>query len=246
MGNKPSLEKAFDTANQQPQYNQPYPGNHSQPYPQQPAHGGGQQQHHQQSHNQQYNNQGAPHAPSPHLDEGDDPEYSRLRGLAHQAAMTRNECYERSQQAYKSGDGAQAKELSNQGHEHDRLMKQYNKQAADFVFEKKNRGRSPDEVDLHGLFVQEATERAEEAIARCQREGRDHLTIIVGRGNHSIDHIAKLKPAITTMVEKYNVHVEPNTPNPGCLYVEFGKGKGDMRWLDRLEDKVRSGDCVVM
>lgn len=88
-------------------------------------------------------------------------------------------------------------------------MKQYNKQAADFVFESKqdvvhvffswmshlfsrivhvakNRGRSPDEVDLHGLFVQEATERAEEAIARCQREGRDHLTIIVGRGNHSI------------------------------------------------------------
>jgi Domain of unknown function (DUF1771) len=30
-----------------------------------------------------------------------------------------------------------AKELSNQGHEHDRLMKQYNKQAADFVFESK-------------------------------------------------------------------------------------------------------------
>ncbi|KAI9284793.1 hypothetical protein BC943DRAFT_267712, partial [Umbelopsis sp. AD052] len=167
-------------------------------------------------------------------DEGDDPEYSRLRGLAHQEAMTRNDCYERSQQAYKGGDGAQAKELSNQGHEHDRLMKQYNKQAADFVFEKKNRGRAPDEVDLHGLFVQEATERADEAIARCQREGRDHLTIIVGQGNHSIDHIAKLKPAITTMVEKYNVHVEPNTPNPGCLYVEFGKGKGDMRWLDRL------------
>jgi DNA-nicking Smr family endonuclease len=50
----------------------------------------------------------------------------------------------------------------------------------------KNRDRSPDEIDLHGLFVQEATERAEEAIARCQREGRDHLTIIVGRGNHSI------------------------------------------------------------
>jgi len=125
MGNKPSLEKAFDTANQvyheyqlsqkdqqQPQYNQPYPGNHSQPYPQQPAHGGGQQQYHQQPHNQHYNNQGAPHAPSPHLDEGDDPEYSRLRGLAHQEAMTRNECYERSQQAYKSGDGAQGKSFS--------------------------------------------------------------------------------------------------------------------------------------
>jgi DNA-nicking Smr family endonuclease len=50
----------------------------------------------------------------------------------------------------------------------------------------KNKSRNGDEVDLHGLYVQEATERAEEAIARCQREGRDHLTIIVGRGNHSV------------------------------------------------------------
>jgi hypothetical protein len=117
--------------------------------------------------------------------------------------------------------------------------------------------------------VQEATDRAEEAIARCQREGRDHLTIIVGRGNHSVgqfvscivflievsfqlkpcaptDHIAKLKPAITHLVEKYDVHVEPNTPNPGCLYVQFGKGKGDMEWLDRIEDKVKGGDCILM
>jgi DNA-nicking Smr family endonuclease len=54
------------------------------------------------------------------------------------------------------------------------------------MFLEKNSGRNGDEIDLHGLFVQEATDRAEEAIARCQREGKDHLTIIVGRGNHSV------------------------------------------------------------
>jgi len=263
MGNKPSIEKAFDTANQvyseyqriqkqqeqqqSPQYNNQYPG--TQPHAQQPSYGGPpQHQQRPQNHhiNQQNNQQGYPHSPSPHPDEGDDPEYTRLRDLAHKEALARNDCYERSQVAYNNGEGAEAKVLSNDGHEHDRLMKQYNKQAADYVFNKKNSGRNPDEIDLHGLFVQEATDRAEEAIARCQREGRDHLTIIVGRGNHSVDHIAKLKPAITHLVEKYDVHVEPNTPNPGCLYVQFGKGKGDMEWLDRIEDKVKGGDCVLM
>jgi hypothetical protein len=128
MGNKPSLEQAFDTANQvyheyqriqkeqlgqqQPQYNNQYPGNHSQPFPQQPSYGDGQHQpqSHQQPPNQHYNNHAPQHPPSPsHFDEGDDPEYTRLRGLAHQEALTRNECYERSQQAYNNGDGAGGK-----------------------------------------------------------------------------------------------------------------------------------------
>lgn len=90
-------------------------------------------------------------------EEHDDPEYSRLRALAHEEAEKRNACYERSQQAYHSGDGAGgscfrsinfyathpipvswikrvAKELSNQGHRHDEAMRKYNKQAADMVF----------------------------------------------------------------------------------------------------------------
>ncbi|ORZ01534.1 hypothetical protein BCR43DRAFT_487086 [Syncephalastrum racemosum] len=180
-------------------------------------------------------------------EEHDDPEYTRLRALAHEEAEKRNACYERSQAAYHSGDGAGAKELSNQGHRHDEAMRKYNKQAADMVYYQKNHDRPSNEVDLHGLFVKEASEKAEEAIERCQREGADHLVIIVGKGLHSPGNIAKLKPAIINLVKKYNVSCEPNRPNPGCLYIEFGKGTGDLSWLDRLADHLgNKGSCAIM
>lgn len=128
----------------------------------------------------------------------------------------------------------------------------------------KNHDRPSNEVDLHGLFVKEASEKAEEAIERCQREGADHLVIIVGKGLHSpgktanqgggrsvlifaAGNIAKLKPAIINLVKKYNVSCEPNRPNPGCLYIEFGKGTGDLSWLDRLADHLgNKGSCAIM
>ena len=64
-------------------------------------------------------------------------------------------------------------------------MKKYNRQAAELVFQEKNADRPADEIDLHGLFVKEATEKVDEALKRCQHNGQDHLTIIVGKGLHS-------------------------------------------------------------
>ncbi|ORZ15974.1 hypothetical protein BCR42DRAFT_416235 [Absidia repens] len=180
-------------------------------------------------------------------EEHDDPEYSELRAAAHEEAEKRNACYQRSQEAYHSGDGALAKEESNQGHHHDELMKQYNKQAADLVYAQKNENRPPTEIDLHGLFVQEASQRVDEALRRCERENYDHLVIIVGKGLHSPGHIAKLKPAIIDLVQRYQVQCTPNVPNPGCLYIEFGKGTGDLSWLDRFTDKLSRNDvCAIM
>lgn len=110
----------------------------------------------------------------------------------------------------------------------------------------KNQGRPSNEIDLHGLFVKEASQKVEEAIQRCQRNGEDHLVIIVGKGLHSPGQIAKLKPAIIELVKKYNVSCQPNIPNPGCLYIEFGKGTGDLSWLDRLTDRMSNDQCIIM
>ncbi|ORX56995.1 DUF1771-domain-containing protein [Hesseltinella vesiculosa] len=231
-------------------------GGYQQPQPHQGSYQPPQQQGHQQQGHQQQGYQQQPHSnftPSPSHDYGkvqqehDDPEYTRLRSMAHDEAEKRNACYDRSQAAYQQGDGARAKEESNQGHEHDRLMKQYNQQAADLAYNQKNAGRAPNEIDLHGLFVAEASDRVEEALQRCQREGYKDLTIIVGKGLHSPDHIAKLKPAITELVKKYQVRCEVGRPNPGCLYVEFGKGTGDMSWLDRVTDTLNKNQtCLIM
>ncbi|KAG0784132.1 hypothetical protein G6F57_000726 [Rhizopus arrhizus] len=43
------------------------------------------------------------------------------------------------------------------------------------------------------------------------------------RGLHSPGQISKLKPAIIQLVNKYNISCQPDIPNPGCLYIEFGK-----------------------
>ncbi|KAI7903801.1 uncharacterized protein BX663DRAFT_505287 [Cokeromyces recurvatus] len=176
----------------------------------------------------------------------DDQIYSELRQRAHEEAEKRNECYSKSQEAYQNGDGAEAKELSNKGHYHDNLMKEYNKKAADHIYAIRNQGRPINEIDLHGLFVKEASEKVEEAIQRCQENGQTDLVIIVGKGLHSPGQIAKLKPAIIELVKKYNVSCQPNIPNPGCLYVEFGKGTGDLSWLNHITDKFVNEQCIIM
>jgi hypothetical protein len=43
-------------------------------------------------------------------------------------------CFEQSHQAYSGGDGAKAKELSNNGKEHQRKMEALNKEASDWIF----------------------------------------------------------------------------------------------------------------
>lgn len=85
-------------------------------------------------------------------DVDDDDQYSSLRQRAHEEAEKRNELYAASQAAYQSGDGAEgfifiasilthtyihlyiAKQLSIQGHKHDERMKEFNRQAAEYIY----------------------------------------------------------------------------------------------------------------
>lgn len=82
-----------------------------------------------------------------------DPEYKRLRDLAHQEYEKRAECFEKSKQAYNNGDGAEAKRLSEQGKKHGEKMDEYNEKAKQFVFRANNADSAGDEIDLHGLYV---------------------------------------------------------------------------------------------
>lgn len=44
------------------------------------------------------------------------------------------QCFQESHDAYARGDGAGAKDLSNQGKDHQRKMEQLNKQASDWIY----------------------------------------------------------------------------------------------------------------
>lgn len=43
-------------------------------------------------------------------------------------------CFEESRRAYDNGDGARAKQLSNEGHQHKTEMERFNAQARDWIF----------------------------------------------------------------------------------------------------------------
>ncbi|CAG8636088.1 26438_t:CDS:2, partial [Dentiscutata erythropus] len=148
-------------------------------------------------------------------------EYQKYRKLAHNEAQLRNDYFAQSQEAFRSHEKRKAKELSIKGKEHAQKMEQYNSMAVDVIFKENNKGRPMHEIDLHGLYVKEALDKAESRIQHCKANKFNHLIIIVGRGKHS-SGLAKLKPAIINLMKKYQLRCTSDKPTVGCIYVEFG------------------------
>ncbi|SPR00545.1 unnamed protein product (mitochondrion) [Plasmodiophora brassicae] len=116
-------------------------------------------------------------------------------------AARRAELLSRSQAAWRAGDKALAKSLSDAGKAEGARVLEANARAADAYFTSNNKGRPVAEVDLHGLFADEAVVRIEERIKACRAAGQPHLVVIVGQGNHSKDGIPVLKPRIRNLME---------------------------------------------
>ncbi|KAF9026250.1 hypothetical protein CPC16_000509 [Podila verticillata] len=159
-------------------------------------------------------------------------EPEHYRQLAIKNASLRGQCFEQSRAAYQAGNGAKAKELSNQGKEYGKEMDRYNKMARDMIFKANNSHRPPHELDLHGLKVSEALETTRERLTVFVKNKERSLVIIVGQGNNSMNKIAKIKPAVTQLVQDFHVKATPNKPNAGCIYIEPAQGEADIGWID--------------
>jgi DNA-nicking Smr family endonuclease len=155
-------------------------------------------------------------------------EYDRLRGLARQEAAKRSSCFDRAHQAYESGDGAAAHQLSEEGKSHAAKMEQYNRQARDYIFRANNTdGRvDGDTIDLHGLFVEEAEDVLEERIKAAKARGETHLHVIVGKGNHSTNHVQKIKPRVEQVCRELGLQYRTEA-NEGRMYVNLQGGSVD-------------------
>ncbi|KAI2612404.1 Smr domain protein [Hypoxylon fragiforme] len=156
-------------------------------------------------------------------------EYDRLRDLARAEAEKRNNCFERSKQAYERGNGAEAKELSNEGKAHAAKMAEYNQQASEYIFRENNAtSRVPDDtIDLHGQFVEEAKDILERRIRYAQKHGQTHLHVIVGKGNHSENHVQKLKPRVEEVCRELGLQFATEE-NTGRIYVNLQGGEAVM------------------
>ncbi|MCJ1289561.1 hypothetical protein MMC34_001094 [Xylographa carneopallida] len=156
-------------------------------------------------------------------------EYDRLRGLARQEHDKRSSCFDKAHNAYERGDGQSAHALSEEGKRHAQLMEQYNKQASDYVFRENNAvGRvDGDTIDLHGQFVEEAENILEQRIRYAQQNGQTHLHVIVGKGNHSVDHIQKIKPRVEQVCQELGLQYVTE-PNAGRMYINLTGGPAVM------------------
>jgi len=164
--------------------------------------------------------------------------------------------FEQSHAAYAHKDGAAAKELSNEGKAHQREMERLNAEASAWIFRENNLDSKPGEVDLHGLYVKEAITYTDKSIAEARARGDKEIRLIVGKGIHSRNHAAKLKPAIEDFVQKYNLVATIDPENSGVLIVSLEGGTAAEQARDRggvalgVDDITRRLDkdegCVVM
>lgn len=151
----------------------------------------------------------------------DDVKAQEFRKQADEHAKLRGKYFDESQAAFKKGDKAEAKVLSDKGKAEAEKMKEANKKAADLVFKSKNKNQPPDSIDLHLLYVEEAIERTEARLEEVRKQKGDHLIVIHGAGHHSKDNKQLIKPAVVKMLNEKGIKFKENTPNIGCIYVEL-------------------------
>ena len=140
-------------------------------------------------------------------------------------AKRRGDLLAQSQAAWQSGDKASAKRFSDEGKAEGAKMDACNRQAADAYFAANNARHGLGEIDLHGLHVSEAIDRVEERLRQCQAQRAQQLVVIVGRGNHSKDHVQKIKPAMQRLVEEHRLRVDVGAPNEGCITIHFNQSQ---------------------
>lgn len=157
-------------------------------------------------------------------------------------------CFEESHQAYSNGDGARAKELSNKGKQHKNRMEELNRQASEWIFIENNKDSQPHEVDLHGLFVKEAITYTDRALQQARARGDNEIHLIVGKGLHSKNGAAKLKPAIEELMYKYQLSAELDPNNAGVLVVQLDSSSRRGVGADEITRRIERSDdgCIIM
>ncbi|KAJ3074189.1 hypothetical protein HDU98_011941 [Podochytrium sp. JEL0797] len=126
-----------------------------------------------------------------------------------------------SQFAFKRGDGAEAKRLSDAKKAAQQQAAEANLRARVLIVAHFNDSRPLAEIDLHGLFVQEAKDVLTERIAACRAQNVERLAVITGKGNHSANG-PRIKPMVIEFCRELDLECEMGT-NEGCVTLILSK-----------------------
>eukprot|EP01095_Lingulamoeba_sp_RSL-Kostka_P009043 TRINITY_DN308_c0_g2_i1.p1 TRINITY_DN308_c0_g2~~TRINITY_DN308_c0_g2_i1.p1 ORF type:complete len:391 (+),score=155.55 TRINITY_DN308_c0_g2_i1:31-1203(+) len=141
--------------------------------------------------------------------------YNKYRKDMEKHVQARNRLFKEAEEAFKRGDGALAKELSEQAKNEDKLFQKARLDSALKIFKAQNKGRSKSEIDLHGLQVDEALFVVDNYL---NKKKTPTLTIITGKGLHSEGHKFKIGPALEEHLNQKNI---PFTHEEGKLVITF-------------------------
>jgi len=180
--------------------------------------------------------------------------YTTLRARAKEEGDQMARCFQESHEAYDRRNGALAKQLSEKGKAHKRNMERLNGEASEWIFKENNLDSTLGAVDLHGLYVKEAISFTDRAIQQARRAGDSQIRLIVGKGLHSPQQVAKIKPAMEELIQKHHLLAEVDPNNSGVLIVHletqqrkvrtYGATIGTDDIARRLQDK--DSGCTIM
>lgn len=150
-----------------------------------------------------------------------DSQYTALRAQAQESMNMYQKLSQQSQNAYKQGEKSEAKKLSESAKQYRMQASRINEDAANYVFQQNNLDSSQEELDLHGLFVDEAEWIMKRRIYVAVRSNEPIIKVIVGKGLHSEGHKAKLKPAMEDICEQYNLKHYLQSGNSGVMCISL-------------------------
>lgn len=160
----------------------------------------------------------------------------QLRSQAHDHFTSARKLGQLAQNAYLKGDHEGARKYSQQKNEQYSMAYSKRAKACENAFSRNNQHRAVDEIDLHGLYVDEALDKLSKRIRVCRNEGYQSLNVVTGLGNHSPSGVPKIRPKVLEYLDSQGISY--NT-NGGCIAV----------WLDGQGGEGRRGSpllCIVM
>lgn len=134
----------------------------------------------------------------------DDEVFLELRRSAQSLWRERERCSAESQRLWQSNDKHGAKEASERAHAFENRAMEEDRVAAGKIFAYKNAHVRPDEIDLHGLRVEESLRFLQQRLEAPSHQ-EAYLVVIYGKGHHSKDHKQHIKPAVLALLKERNL-----------------------------------------
>jgi len=124
----------------------------------------------------------------------------------------------RSQEAYQKGEKKEAHTLSEEKKSWQKKQDDANRRAAKLILEPQ-KWQTSGEIDLHGLYLDEAMDATLEFLKHWSKKAssRETVLIITGAGNHSDNNKAVIRPKVEELLQEQ------------CLEYEAVHGNGAFR-----------------